>query len=82
MLDLEDLPEEVRNESVAGAASSTTMEEAERLAVIQALGETKNKALAARKLGISRARLYRLMEKHGLGDAASDEEKSKEAAGE
>ena len=57
------------------------MEEAEKLAVIQALGETKNKASAARKLGISRARLYRLMEKHGLSDAASDEEKPKEAAG-
>jgi len=81
MLDLEDLPDEVKNQSVANAASSTTMEEAEKMAVIQALGETKNKALAARKLGISRARLYRLMEKHGLGDDASDVEKFKEVAG-
>jgi transcriptional regulator with GAF, ATPase, and Fis domain len=82
MLDLEDLPDEVKNQSVANAASSTTMEDAEKMAVIQALGETKNKALAARKLGISRARLYRLMEKHGLGDEQSDGDKFKEATGE
>ena len=81
MLDLEDLPDEVKNQSVANAASSTTMDEAEKFAVIHALGETKNKALAARKLGISRARLYRLMEKHGLGNGGSDEEKFKEVAG-
>ena len=81
-LDLEDLPEEVRNQSSAGSALPTTMEEAEKLAVVQAMGETKNKALAARKLGISRARLYRLMEKHGLDDGSSDEEKFKEAGGE
>ena len=81
ILDLEDLPEEVKNQSVGSAPSSTTMEEAEKMAVIQALGETKNKALAARKLGISRARLYRLTEKHGLGDGAADDERSKEAAG-
>jgi DNA-binding NtrC family response regulator len=76
MLDLEDLPEAVRNQSVAAAESSTTMEEAEKRAIIRALGETKNKALAARKLRISRARLYRLMEKHGLADDASAEEPS------
>ena len=79
MLDLEDLPEELRNRSVPAAASSTTMEGAERQAVIQALSETKNKALAARKLGISRARLYRLMEKHGLTNDRSVEERSNEA---
>jgi len=82
ILDVEDLPEEVRNQSMAGAASSTTMEEAEKLAVVQALGENRNKALAARKLGISRARLYRLMEKHGLGDISSGEDRFREAAGE
>ena len=81
-LGLEDLPEELRNQSLPTAASSTTMEEAERRAVIQALGETKNKALVARKLGISRARLYRLLEKHGLADSSSDEERPSEAAGE
>jgi DNA-binding NtrC family response regulator len=69
-LDLEDLPLQVRNQSGPNE-SATTMEEAEKRAVIQALGETKNKALAARTLGISRARLYRLMAKYGLADDPS-----------
>jgi DNA-binding NtrC family response regulator len=81
MLHLEDLPVEVRNQSVPAAESATTMEEAEKRAVIQALGATKNKALAARKLRISRARLYRLMAKYGLADDPSAEEKFNEAAG-
>jgi DNA-binding NtrC family response regulator len=82
MLDMEDLPEEVRNQSETAAASATTMEEAEKQAVMRALGETKNKALAARKLRISRARLYRLMEKYGLGGDSSAEEGFSEASGE
>jgi transcriptional regulator with PAS, ATPase and Fis domain len=74
MLDLEDLPVEVRNQSVPTAESATSMEEAEKHAVIRALGETKNKALAARKLRVSRARLYRLMAKYGLaGDSSAEE---------
>jgi DNA-binding NtrC family response regulator len=82
MLDMEDLPEEVRNQSAPAAPSATSMEEAEKQAVIRALGETKNKALAARKLRISRARLYRLMEKYGLADDSSAEERFNEAGGE
>jgi two-component system response regulator HydG len=82
MLDLEDLPEEVRNRSVPGPTSPTTMGEAENQAVIHALGKTKNKARAARNLGISRARLYRLMEKYGLAEDPSTEESFNEAAGE
>jgi DNA-binding phage protein len=81
MLDLDDLPEEVRNQSVPAAAPATTMEEAEKQAIIHALGEARNKALVARKLGISRARLYRLMEKYGLADDPSAGERSNEAAG-
>ena len=68
ILDLEDLPEEVRNQSARPPAAASTLEEAEKQALIHILGETKNKALAARKLGVSRARLYRLMEKYGLAD--------------
>jgi DNA-binding NtrC family response regulator len=82
MLDLEDLPIEVRNQSVPAGESATTMEGAEKQAIIQALGETRNKALAARKLGISRARLYRLMAKYGLADDLSSGERVKEAGGE
>jgi DNA-binding NtrC family response regulator len=81
MLDLEDLPVGVRNQSVPADASPTTMGEAEKRAVIQALGETKNKALAARKLGISRARLYRLMDKYGLTDNSPEPAQAQEAAG-
>jgi DNA-binding NtrC family response regulator len=58
------------------------MGEAENQAVIHALGNTKNKARAARNLGISRARLYRLMEKYGLAEDPSTEESFNEAAGE
>ena len=76
MLDLEDLPVEVRNQSVPTAESATTMDEAEKRAIIRALGQTKNKALAARKLGISRARLYRLMTKYGLAEDSAAEEPS------
>jgi DNA-binding NtrC family response regulator len=85
-LDLEDLPNELKNQPPPAAAlstsTSTSMEEVEKQAVIEALGVTKNKALAARKLGISRARLYRLMEKHGFADGPPEEKekKSNEAA--
>jgi DNA-binding NtrC family response regulator len=82
MLHVEDLPEEIRNQSAPAAASAPTMEEAEKRAVMQALGETKNKALAARKLKISRARLYRLMARYGLSDDSSAEEGFNEAGGE
>jgi transcriptional regulator with GAF, ATPase, and Fis domain len=82
MLDLEDLPEELGKQYIPAASAFSTMGDAERQAVIQALGEERNKALAARKLGISRARLYRLMEKHGLADDPSAEEGSTEAGGE
>ena len=82
MLDLEDLPEDMKNQSARGATAAKTMEEAEKQAVIEALGETKNKALAARKLGISRARLYRLMEKYSLADEPSAQDRFEEAGGE
>jgi DNA-binding NtrC family response regulator len=79
VLDLEDLPEDVRSPSATRTASLATMEEAEKKAVIQALSEAKNKALAARRLGISRARLYRLMEKFGIADDDSGKEGGKPA---
>lgn len=81
MLDMEDLPEEVRNQFSAGSALPTSLEQAEKHAVIHALAKTKNKALAARTLGISRTRLYRLMEKYGMADGSIDDEEAKEAAG-
>jgi DNA-binding NtrC family response regulator len=35
---------------------------------LRALAETRNKVLLARQLGISRTRLYRLLEKYGLDE--------------
>ena len=68
MLDLEDLPEEVRIEPPLPSLQPTTLEDAEKQAIINALTKTKNKTLAARTLRVSRPRLYRLMEKYGLSD--------------
>jgi two-component system NtrC family response regulator len=76
VLHLEDLPVEVRNQSAPTGESATTMKEAEKQAVLRALGETKNRALAARMLGISRARLYRLMTRYGVADDPSAENSS------
>ena len=46
--------------------SPSSLEDAERIALVRALEENPNKTQAARILGVSRPRLYRLMEKHGL----------------
>jgi DNA-binding NtrC family response regulator len=78
-LDVEDLPEEVKNQTSGDSAPPSSLEEAEKRALVHALAKTKNKALTARTLGISRTRLYRLMEKHGLAEGPIEEE-SKEAA--
>jgi len=67
-LDLDDFPE-LRSRGAApgpAGAASTTLEDAEKATLIRVLSEARNKALAARMLGVSRPTLYRLMEKHGL----------------
>ena len=66
ILDLEDLPEFVRNQSLPDPLLPTTLEDAEKRAVIRVLATHKSKTLAARTLKISRARLYRLIEKYRL----------------
>jgi DNA-binding NtrC family response regulator len=66
VLDLEDLPEEVRTPSTAAQSLPASLAEADKKTVISVLVRAKNKATAARQLGISRARLYRLIEKYGL----------------
>lgn len=43
-----------------------SLEEAERAAIVRALDAFSNKSQVARVLGVSRPRLYRLIEKHGL----------------
>jgi DNA-binding NtrC family response regulator len=74
VLDLEDLPREVRSQTAAAPFSAMTLENAEKHAIIHTLATTQNKALAARTLRISRARLYRLMEKHGLDENSPEKE--------
>ncbi|MBZ5672463.1 MAG: sigma-54 dependent transcriptional regulator [Acidobacteriia bacterium] len=76
VLDLEDLPEEVRNQSVPAPSLPLTLEDAEKRAVMRALATMKNKALAARALGISRARLYRHIEKYGLAQDSTDDQQA------
>jgi len=65
-IDVDDLPEEVKNWSGTSSGAPASLEEAEKAALMRALAETKNKVLIARRLGTSRARLYRLLEKHGV----------------
>jgi DNA-binding NtrC family response regulator len=65
-IELEDLPPEIRGSPKETPGALSTLEEAEKSAILRALEETKSKALAARMLGISRATLYRLLEKYEL----------------
>jgi DNA-binding NtrC family response regulator len=73
-IDRDDLPEEVQNISTASSGIPTSLEEAEKAALVRAFAETKNKVLVARRLNISRARLYRLMEKYGIDPDAEAHE--------
>ena len=63
------------SERIAGDASNLpcSLEEAERAAVVRALDAYPNKSQVARVLGVSRPRLYRLLEKHGLKARAEKE---------
>lgn len=61
-----------RSATEAGMAP-TSLEEAERAAVVRALKENPNKTQVARILGVSRPKLYRLMEKHGLKETEDHE---------
>ncbi len=52
-----------------GDEGVTTLKEAERELLVRALRSSRsNKAEAARKLGISRQRLYRMVREHGIRD--------------
>jgi transcriptional regulator with GAF, ATPase, and Fis domain len=50
----------------AAGTFPSSLEQAERIALVRALEEHPNKTQAARVLGVSRPKLYRLMQKHGL----------------
>ncbi|MGD0696210.1 MAG: sigma-54 dependent transcriptional regulator [Terriglobia bacterium] len=63
---------------LAGEAGTVpcSLEEAERAALVRALDAYPNKSQVARVLGVSRPRLYRLMEKHGVKGRAEKGEPS------
>jgi DNA-binding NtrC family response regulator len=65
-LDLADLPDLLKQPTSGAINAAPTLDGAEKAALVNALQKTKNLTLAARMLGTNRARLYRLMEKHGL----------------
>ncbi len=77
-IDLDDLPESLRQPPASLLDPSLTMQDAEKVALLRTLAVTKNRVLAARMLGISRAKLYRLIEKYGL--EADTDEKAEESA--
>jgi DNA-binding NtrC family response regulator len=80
-IELQDLPT-----SITQGASATdshrvpgTLQEMERLRIIDALRETNgNKKRAARRLGIHRSTLYAKMRRYGLMEAPADEDPSRE----
>ena len=72
VVDCAELPEELRAEvahgvGIAAAAAATSLEEAERLAIVRAVKAMHgNLAQAARSLGVSRSTLYRKVERYRL----------------
>ena len=61
-----DLGLHARSHPVRIVTIEEAVRQAEKGAIERALGRTKNLSQAARSLGISRPRLYRLMAKHGI----------------
>ena len=77
VVDSDELPDEIRNSvgapgsppEAAVAASATSLEDAERLAIVRAVKCAHgNLAQAARALGVSRSTLYRKVERYHLDD--------------
>jgi sigma-54 dependent transcriptional regulator, acetoin dehydrogenase operon transcriptional activator AcoR len=76
VVDRAELPEELRSElahgaDISAAAVATSLEEAERLAIVRAVKTMHgNLAQAARSLGVSRSTLYRKVERYHLQSIA------------
>lgn len=65
-IDLDDLPPHWTHPEAAPQPGADSLDSAEKLVLQRILEQTTNKAMAARKLGISRSTLYRLMRRHNL----------------
>ncbi len=72
VVDLEDLEGMVEPPTAAAPEIPVTLRELERSAIQRTLAATKNKVLAARLLGISRATLYRLLDRHQVNPDKSE----------
>ena len=72
-LELDDLPTVSVQPTKPTAVQFSTLEEAEKATLLHALDQTQNKALAARLLGVSRATLYRLIDKYELNPRGARE---------
>jgi DNA-binding NtrC family response regulator len=66
VIDLQELAEVAKPEPAAPCEIPTSLRELERSALERTLASTRSKVLAARILGISRATLYRLIDRHGV----------------
>lgn len=61
------LSEEIKGGAGVAASKGFTLRDTQREAIVAALQDTEgNKSLAAKRLGIPRSSLYRLMKRHGL----------------
>lgn len=76
-IDSEDLRELPKRGTEDRGQFSSTLEDAEKEALLRVLDQTPNRALAARILGVSRATLYRLMEKYGIKSKEEDPKAAK-----
>ncbi|MEA2068131.1 MAG: sigma-54 dependent transcriptional regulator [Verrucomicrobiota bacterium] len=78
LLDVKDIPEQVREKASGGEVkinADLTVDEMERRMVIHALEKTGgNRTKAAGKLGISRRTLHRKLNQYGIGKGAGDAE--------
>ncbi len=72
-IDRDDLPDSLKQSPASVSDSGVTMHDAEKVALLRTLAVTKNRVLAARMLGISRPKLYRLIEKYGLEEETEQE---------
>lgn len=65
-IDLDALPELTGRAAETSSTQFTSLEAAEKATLTRVLQQSRNKSLAARTLGVSRATLYRMMGKYGL----------------
>ena len=72
VIELTDLPPNLKDGSIQGADIKLSLHENERLYILKTLAECNwNKKLAASVLGINRSSLYSKLKKHEIGRGGS-----------